>query len=145
MNLAGRETGAVQIGGISTPIESHDIEAYLRWMARLELGPDYDAAGIDYAGMARARRDQFVEVHPGPTGLRCESENKAWLRLFDTAIDPLGRGQTWLRVSKEEGLRRYRFPDAFTPAVFNAEGAFGIWEVPEGYQQLAWWSRKPSP
>ena len=143
LDLEGREIESVGIEGISTPIEFQDIEAYLRWMARLELGPDYDAEGIDYAGMARAHQDRFADQHPGPTDLRCESGSVAWLRLFDTSVDPLGRGQSWLRVSKEEGPRRYQFPNEFTPAVFTADGAYGVLENPEGYQQVAWWSRQP--
>ena len=145
LDLEGREIGSVRVEGTTRPIELHDIETYLRWMARLELGPNYDGEGIDYAGMARAHRDRFVDRHPGPTDIRCESGTVAWLRLFDTSVDPLGRGQGWLRVSREEGLRRYEFPNEFAPAVFTAEGAYGVWEMPEGYQQLAWWSRQPRP
>ena len=140
MDLDGTEVGWVPVDGASVEIDLGDIEGYLRWMGRLELGPDHDAAGIDYARMARAARDRFADRHPGPTDIRCEAKGVAWLRLFETSVDPLGRGQTWLRVSEKEDSRRYRFPDGFIPMVFAGEGAYGVLEVAEGYQLLAWWN-----
>ncbi|TFH64049.1 MAG: hypothetical protein E4G90_08885 [Gemmatimonadales bacterium] len=140
MDLDGNKLGGVPVEGVSTEIDLEDIEAYLKWMGRLELGPDHDEAGINYARMARASRDRFAERVPGATDLRCEAKGVAWLRLFDTSVDPLGRGQTWLRVSERGDSRRYRFPDGFTPMVFAGQGAYGVLEVPEGYQVLAWWN-----
>ncbi len=140
MDLDGTEVGWAPVDGASTEIDLVDIEAYLRWMGRLELGPDHDAAGIDYARFARASRDRFAQRHPGPVDVRCEKKGVSWLRLFDTSGDPLGRGQSWMRVSDKEAPRRYRFPDRFTPMVFAGEGAYGVLEVEEGYQLLAWWN-----
>ena len=140
MDLDGTEVGWTPVDGASAEIDLGDIEAYLRWMGRLELGPDHDAAGIDYARVARASRDRFAQRHPGPVDVRCEALGVSWLRLFDTSVDPLGRGQTWWRVSDKEDPRRYRFPEGFTPVVFAGEGAYGVLEVAEGYQLLAWWN-----
>jgi hypothetical protein len=36
------------------PITLTDVERYLRRMARLELGPDYQGVGIDFPAMAAA-------------------------------------------------------------------------------------------
>ena len=142
LDLEGNELGRTLVEGVSTEIELEDIEAYLTWMGRLELGPNHEGAGIDYSGMARAFRDRFAERHPGPTDLRCEAKGVAWLQLFDTAVDPLGRGQTWTRVSEPGDSRRYRFPDEFTPMVFRGQGAYGVLEVSDGFQVLAWWNRR---
>jgi len=45
-----------------------------------------------------------------------------------------------MRVSDKEDARRYRFPERFTPVVFAGEGAYGVLEVAEGFQLLAWWN-----
>ena len=141
----GTERGSVDLNERPTPVQLDDIQAYLRRMARLELGPDFEAAGIDFAGLARASRDRFVDSHPGPTDIRCEPYGAAWLRLFDTTVDPLGKGRTWVRVSVREDPIKYSFPEEFIPFVFTAEGAYGVLERPDGYQLLAWWRRDPRP
>ena len=99
VGLQGEVQGTVSVKLDPTPLSLDDIEAFLRWMARLELGPDYDKAPIDYASAARKSRDRFAEFQPGATDLRCEPGAAAWLRLFDTASDPLGRGHVWVRVT----------------------------------------------
>ena len=145
IDRTGRETKFVEVTRTSSPIQPHDIQAYLRWMARVELGPDFEGAGINFVGMAREHRNRFAERQPGATDIRCEAATVAWLRLFGTSKDPLGRGQVWQRVPQEGSAQKYRFPDQFTPAAFTGEGAFGLLESPEGYQQLAWWSRSFQP
>jgi hypothetical protein len=142
VGLQGEVRGSVGVDLDPTPLSLRDIEAYLRWMARLELGPDFDKAPIEYGALARSSRDRFAEFRPGATDLRCESEAAAWLRLFDTSSDPLGRSHTWLRVSPEGERRRFSFPEEFTPTVFTPQGAYGMMEAPEGYQRLAWWERE---
>ena len=52
------------------PITLLDMERYLRQMARLELGPDYEGAGIDFPAMAAARRDQSSPGHRPPLRVR---------------------------------------------------------------------------
>jgi len=120
------------------PITLLDMERYLRQMARLELGPDYEGAGIDFTAMAAARRDQFPQRRPLATGLRCESGDVAWVRLFDTDTDPLGRSRTWLRVPASGPQDAIMFPAAFAPFVFTPEGVLGVLEAPDG-QRLARW------
>jgi hypothetical protein len=141
----GIEFGSVDLDERPTPIQLEDIQAYLRQMARIELGPDFETAVIDFAGLAKAYRGRFAESHPGPTDIRCESGAAAWLRLFDTTVDPLGKGRTWLRVSRDEAPVKYSFPEDFIPAAFTRNGAYGVWEHPEGYQLLAWWGRDHRP
>ena len=116
-----------------------DVTAYLRWMARLELGPDFENAPIDFEAMALNSQERFAEMRPGATDLRCESEGTAWLRMFDTSTDPLGRGHAWLRVSRNGAQQEFNFPVEFTPAVFTPKGAFGFLETSGGDQRLAWW------
>jgi hypothetical protein len=120
------------------PITLMDVERYLRRMARLELGPDYEGAGIDFTAMAGARRDQFPQRRPLATGLRCASADVAWVRLFDTDPDPLGRSRTWLRVPASGPQDAVTFPPAFSPFVFTPQGALGVLEAPDG-QRLARW------
>jgi len=144
VGLQGEVQGTVSVKLDPTPLSLDDIEAYLRWMARLELGPDYEKAPIDYAAAARKSRDRFAEFQPGATDLRCEPGAAAWLRLFDTASDPLGRGHVWVRVTPDGNHQRFSFPNGFTPTVFTPEGAYGVFEAPGGYQTLAWWEKNPT-
>jgi hypothetical protein len=123
-----------------------DIRRYLEWMARLELGTGYPAAEIDFEALARRYENRFSPVAPVATDLRCESEKAAWIRLFDTSHDPLGRGPEWLRVPQGAGaIRGVRFPLAFTPFLFTEESVVGIledWRDPG--QALALWRRVPT-
>lgn len=122
----------------SIPIRLQDIERYLERMARLEMGPDYRTAGIDFAQMARTTRDRFAEDRPGVTGMLCGEEGEVWLRLFDTDPDPLGRGREWLLVRAGEQPSLIRFPRAFKPFRFSRIRALGIVEIPGEGQGLAW-------
>ncbi len=142
LDLLGEVRARTPVEEKPAPVSLEDIETYLSWMARLELGPDYEDARIDYSSMAKSNRDRFAERAPIATDLRCQSGTEAWLRQFDTSSDPLGRGQTWLQISANGTRRRVRFPDGFTPALFTEEGAFGVLEVPEGFQRLAWWKEE---
>lgn len=68
--------------------------------------------------------------------------NDTWLRMFDTTMDPLGKGRAWVRVSAREPPMKYLFPDEFIPFVFTVEGVYGALERPGGFQLLAWWRRE---
>lgn len=122
----------------SIPIRLQDIERYLERMARLEMGPDYRTAGIDFAQRARTTRDRFAEDRPGVTGILCGEKGEVWLRLFDTDPDPLGRGREWLLVRAGEEPSLIRFPRAFKPFRFSRTRALGIVEIPGEGQGLAW-------
>jgi hypothetical protein len=78
------------------------------------------------------------EALPLATGLRCASADVAWVRLFDTDPDPLGRSRTWLRVPASGPQDAVTFPPAFRPFVFTPQGALGVVEAPDG-QRLARW------
>ena len=142
LDPSGSELGMVPVEGTEVAVTRLDVERYLRWMGRLELGPDHGSQGVDYPRMAGRVQDRFAESHPGPVSLRCESVQAAWLRLFDTATDPLGRGSTWVRISCGSAQKRYRFPEEFHPVAFTRGGAYGVREASEGYQLLAWWERE---
>jgi len=144
LDLQGEVRAAAPVEETSAPLSLEDIEAYLGWMARLEIGPGYEEAGINYTSMAKSYRDRFAERRPFATDLRCQSEEVAWLRRFDTSSNPLGRGQSWLKVSTDGTRQEVSFPVEFTPVVFTKQGAYGLFEAPEGYQRLAWWSENPA-
>jgi len=144
LDLQGEVRASAPVEEDSAPLSLKDIEAYLRRMGRLELGPKYEEAGINYTSMAQSYRHRFAEWRPFATDLRCQSREVAWLRRFDTSWDPLGRGEAWLKVSTDGTRQKVRFPVEFTPAVFTEQGAYGLFEVPEGYQRLAWWSGEPA-
>jgi hypothetical protein len=144
LQAGGEARARVPVSLPATPLSLEDRARYLEWMARLELGPDFERAGIDFTALARAHQDRFVELRPLATDLRCEGRDVAWIRLFDTSADPLGRGQAWLRVSADGAYERFHFPPEFTPATFDGQGIYGVLEVPEGYQALAWWGMDPA-
>lgn len=143
VGLDGEVRGRAAVTADPRPLTVDDVTAYLRWMARLELGPDFENAPIDFEAMALESQERFAEMRPGATDLRCESEGAAWLRLFDTSTDPLGRGHAWLRVSRNGAQQEFNFPVEFTPAVFTPKGAFGFLETSGGDQRLAWWGGEP--
>ena len=128
----------------SAPVSLEDIETYLRWMGRLEIGPGYEDSGIDFTGLARGYRSRFADRRPVATDLRCESRGVAWMRMFDTSVDPLGRGTDWLKVSADALVERFSFPAEFNPAIFTGQAIYGLLEVSGGHQALARWGEGPS-
>jgi len=144
MDADGSVRGRVHVELPQVPVELDDIETYLRWMARLELGPGYESSGIDFTNLAPDYRGRFADVRPMATDIRCESSDVAWLRLFDTSVDPLGRGADWIRVSIDTRTERFSFPSAFNPVVFTEEAVYGVMEVSQGHQTLARWAVSPS-
>lgn len=140
LSSKGRVEEEVSVQVPLRPVTLEDIETYLRQMARLELGPGFEKARIDYLRMARDNRDRFSENQPSVTDIRCESTENAWLRLFDTSHDPLGRSQTWIRVSRSGSSRRFTFHYEFKPSVFSNQGVFGLIEGADGSQRPGRWS-----
>jgi hypothetical protein len=115
-----------------------DVVGYLRLMARLELGVEPEEKGIDIDAMARSSREYFADWAPLATDLRCGAGEEAWLRLFDTTHDPLGRGSLWITFGDED-LRSLRFPDGFSPFAFEDTGVLGVLEDDLGFQRVARW------
>jgi hypothetical protein len=115
-----------------------DVVGYLRLMARLELGVEPEEKGIDIDAMARSSREYFADLAPLATDLRCGAGEVAWLRLFDTTHDPLGRGSIWMTLG-DQGLRSFRFPDGFSPFAFEDRGVLGVLEDDLGFQRVALW------
>jgi hypothetical protein len=144
-DLRGEEMSSAVVAAASRPVTQENIEAYLRWMGRLELGPGHEEAGIDYAGMARQMRERFAETQPTATDIRCQPGGIAWMRLFSTSSDPLGKGQTWRRISMQGEVEDYQFPTEFDPMLFTADGAYGVLEVDGAFQQLALWGGNALP
>jgi hypothetical protein len=140
LDAQGRVTHSAPVEVEQAPLDLQDIERYLRQMSRLELGPDHEEAGINFAGVARSMRRQFAEDRPFATDLRCQEGEAAWIRLFDTSLDPVGRSQEWLRVSPENPPLGVTFPTGFTPVLFTSNRVYGLLETPTGDQRLAWWS-----
>jgi len=126
-------------------IEIQDVERYLERMARLELGPQYHTHEIDFAMMARRNRDRFATERPIVTDLRCQKTGTAWLRLFSTNTDPLGRGSDWILFGMDGPRHHVRTPAGFTPFLFTSEGHFGSSELLGGDQAIARLSPPSSP
>lgn len=141
MDGGGNRLATVEVDWPEIEISRKDIERYLRRMARLELGAQQELEDADITRMARAVRDRFAEIHPGPVELRLGTDGVIWLRLFDTTTDPLGKGRRWLRISRKGDQEAYEFPETFVPMAFLADGAYGVSRLQEGDQVLAWWSR----
>jgi hypothetical protein len=135
-SMKGERIGLERIGIPSRSTTLMDIERYLRRMARLELGPGWEAAGIDYRRLAVRYRDHFAEERPKVTDIRCESVETVWIREFDTKRDPVGRGQVWIRVSRNRGTDGFKFFDGFSPAVFSNQLIIGLIQMPDGSQAL---------
>lgn len=122
----------------SAPLQLEDIQRYLEWMARLEIGPEYRSREIDFEVMARRSSDQFATLQPRLTDIRCEAAGVAWLRMFDTEDDPVGRGRDWLRISHDVAPVRARAPRGFNPILFSQGGLFGSLETGNGDQVVGW-------
>lgn len=135
----GAVTASVTIPGRPARIQVTDIALYLERMIRLELGPNYTEAGIDFDVMARTARPQFADHLPFVTSVLCRAGGAAWLRLFDNRTDPLGHGRRWLRVSRTGGIEAIEFPPLFEPLTPTARGVLGSLGFPDGVQWLAEW------
>lgn len=135
----GAVTARVTIPGRPARIQVTDIASYLERMIRLELGPDYTEAGIDFDVMARSARSQFADRLPFVTSVLCRAGGTAWLRLFDNRTDPLGHGRRWLRISRTGGVEAVEFPPLFEPLTATERGVLGSLESPDGVLWLAEW------
>lgn len=119
--------------------EVEDLEGYARHVARLELGPGFESAGIDFGAYARRNRDALGRRGTSVTDLRCASHQSAWLQLFDLGQDPLGRGNSWVHVQKQSAVELVHFPNGYRPFVFRGDDTvIGILESVTG-QSLAIW------
>jgi hypothetical protein len=144
MGLDGRRVGSVPLEGSPAPLLDEDVARYLRRMARMELGPAFSEKHLDLTRMARAARDRFAENRPAVVDLVCQSDTIVWLQGFDTSHDPLGRGDTWQRLSMNGTHEMVRFPHTFTPFLFfDSGGGLGVSETAEGYQVVASWEASP--
>jgi hypothetical protein len=144
-DLRGEEMASAVVAAPSRPVTQENIEAYLRWMGRLELGPGHEEAGLDYAVMARQVRERFAKTQPTATDIRCQPGGVAWMRLFSTSSDPLGRSRVWRRISLEGEVEDFEFPPEFDPVLFTSDGAYGVLEVDGAFQQLALWGGNALP
>ena len=140
LDADGSITAHVPIPGHPSPIREADIVVYLERMIRLELGPNYAAAGIDLEVMARDVRAQFSDELPFVTSVRCQAGGAAWLRLFDNRTDPLGHGRRWLRVTSAGSVDALEFPPSFEPLTATPRGVLGSFESSDALQRLAEWT-----
>ena len=109
----------------SVPLDHKDIERYLEAMARHELGPEYSTQGIDFSLMARQHRSRFATHQPLATDLRCQGPNLAWLRLFSTSSDPLGRGSNWIAMDDGGAVHHMSAPGRGHPSALSPQMGFG--------------------
>ena len=120
-------------------VEAEDVERFLKYMARHEIGPDFESQGVDFKAEARRVRPLFRARGTPVVDLRCADDRTVWLQMFDMSQDPLGRGSTWLRVQSDAQLDFTRFPSEFQPFVFTDQGlAVGVVDHMSG-QSVALW------
>jgi hypothetical protein len=120
-------------------VEADDVERFLRYMARHEIGPDFESQGVDFEAEARRLRPLFRARGTPVVDLRCADDGTVWLQMFDMSQDPLGRGPTWLRVQRDAQFDFTRFPSEFQPFVFTVQGlAVGVVDQMSG-QSVALW------
>jgi hypothetical protein len=139
--LSGQNRGSVVVPIRARPLTDEDIESYLRLMLRHELGGTPEEQGMDVRTMVASRRALFAEAAPVGVELRCGEEGAAWLRLFDTRVDGLGRGPTWVQARVDAAPMLWTFPDGFSPVAFEEGRTFGVFEDEAGAQHAAWWER----
>ncbi len=113
--------------------------SYIRWRVRVESGAGSPIPESYIQRLEQRFRPVFAKEAPPVTDIRCQAPGTAWLRLFDTSQDPVGRSQTWERVSDNNDHRRITFPPGFTPLVFSGQGAVGLMTGPDGLEHLARW------
>lgn len=120
-------------------ITEEDILAYLKRIARLELGPGASVPASILRQFVNRAGTLFAETHPGPVDLRCESDGVAWLRLFGTLTNPIGKGRFWLRVAKGGETEAFELPTQFEPFRFLPGTVYGAVSDATGLQRLAVW------
>lgn len=135
----GRATRSAFVPSDGLRITLDGVERYLTLMARHELGPGFESAGIDFGRLARDARPAFGAFASPFVDLRCSLDGTAWLRRFDLEADPLGRGLTWLRVDPRRETS-VRLPSDFDPFFYDRDGAVGLLTTSQG-ETLARWRR----
>jgi len=134
----GRDFAVVAVASPPPRVTEEGVVNFLRHMARLEIGPGFESADIDFTGMARDLRSEFGDRGPAFADLRCAARGVAWLQLFDMSDDPLGRGSTWIRVAQDAPPEAIVFPRHFRPTEFGGDRLLGADESAEG-QTLSRW------
>lgn len=142
LDAQGGRAESVDVDVAPSPVSLEDIQRFLRRMARLEIGPDFENAGLDFAAIAASAREQFAPTRPIATDLRCESRSAAWIRRFGNEHDPIGRGRRWLRVSTADRPMEVTFPPDFLPLAFTGGVAYGMVEGADGAQRIGRWTEK---
>lgn len=134
----GQDLATIPVEIQSPPITEDGVVRFLRHMARLEIGPDFESAGIDFSAMAADLKSDFGERGPAITDVRCAAPDVAWLQLFDMSEDPLGHGSTWIRVGGDTPPEAVVFPEHFRPIEFGIDVLLGSDEGISG-QTLSQW------
>ena len=140
----GQRTDAATVDARPPPLTDDGIVRFLRLMARLEIGPDFEAADIDFQSMARKVRPEFDALAPAIVDVRCGGANTAWLQLFDPEGDPLGHGRRWLRVRPGSAPSVVAFPPDFRPTEFGDDAMVGFEDAPSGQTLSLWRTQRHS-
>ncbi len=137
-DLSGTPLAETTVPADAPEITQEGVEAFLRYQARLELGPGFERAGIDFRAQARQVRDAFGATGPAFVDLRCGAGTEVWLQTFDLGDHPLGLGSTWVRLAQGHPQERVRFPSDFRPLTFDENGVTGVERTRAGDHLATW-------
>jgi len=140
LDLDGRVRAQTRIQIPPRIVEPASALSYLRWRVRVESASGLRASESYIRRLWLRFRSIFPEEAPPVTDIRCQAPGGAWLRLFDTSQDPVGRSQTWQMVMGRTSHRRVTFPGDFMPTLFTDHGAVGFMAGADGLQHLSLWS-----
>jgi hypothetical protein len=129
---------------LDLPLPANSMETMVTWLTNvsetLDPGPmDTREALRERSRMVAEMSEPFMEERVPPTNLRCDSEGRAWIQLFDLDHEPRGYAREWVVVGTEGAvLAHVSFPAGFSPLHFGAERITGILRDEFGLEVAGW-------
>jgi len=110
---------------------------HLAEMARLELGPAYEALNIDFEVRLQQLSGAFSNWAADVMDVRCGWSGAVWLRLR-SGPEATNGAERWRHVEPSGASLEVRFPRRFRPLVFHEKTVIGLVRSPEGDALGTW-------
>jgi hypothetical protein len=115
---------------VDLPLDPPSRDLVVDWMVSVISGtPDAPDPEIlrERAGMIAELAEPTFEPTLPPTRLRCDSEGRVWIQLFDLENDTRGYGREWVVVEPEGRVAaEVVFPPRFHPLRFGPDRVVGV-------------------
>lgn len=141
--MDGGTLGSAALGIERAPLTDGDARAYMRVVLEDEMrrhggmAPDDKAIEQAVSQVMKRARAVMPDSLPAIADLLCDRTHRAWVNIFDPAALPLGRGATWIRLSRSGARDTVQLPADFHPIRITDEGMVGVQTDSLGVERLA--------